>query len=439
MRFKLLNKLFRGYLHAVHNRIFYHSIQRVGVENIPTDGTGTVLVSNHQNALGDPFLFETAFGLRQITIFAMGAVAGMPVVGAFLRWMGVLPAYRLRTDGEGSLYKNAEVFREAGRRLMQGHIVAIYPEATNQTRRWLGTFSEGYLRMAFDAAEAAGFEREIMVVPSAVHYTNYYNMQSDAVLVFGRPIRLSDYYDEYREHPRSVRRDVNHLVRERVHELMLDVRDTDNYEAIDYILSRERRRHDRTMADNLAAEKALLRRIEAKQAADPAAMQQVFADTLAIKQYTLKNGLRDWLFDARFGWGRVAGMWLLMLLSLPLFLFALVPNLLVMLAPEPIVKLIGRIGDKFKLFASGVRYGVSTLLTMPVLYIATFLLEGFLLSWWLAVPHLLLEPLLLLFAYRYHVLAHKLMGATRFLMKRKTAAMGDIIEKRNSINRYIYG
>lgn len=439
MRFKLINKIFRTYLHFVHNRIFYHSIQHVGQENIPTDGSGVVLVSNHQNALGDPFIFETAFGLRQITIFAMGAVAGMPVVGAFLRWMGVLPAYRLRTDGEGSLYKNASVFREAGRRLMGGEIVAIYPEATNQTRRWLGTFSEGYLRMAFDAAETENFKKEVYIVPSAVHYNNYYNMQSDAVIVFGRPIALSDYYEEYQRTPRTARRDVNHLVRERVHEMMLDVRDTENYEAIDYILNRERRRHERTMADNLKAEKTLLRHIEAKQATDPERMKEIFAKTLELKAFTLKHGLRDWLFDAQLSWGRVLAMWLLMLLSLPVFLFALIPNLLVMLAPEPLVKLISKIGEKFVLFASGVRYGVSTLLTMPVLYIATFLIEGFCLSWWLAVPHLLLEPALLLFAYRYHRLAHKLLGATRFLCRRNSPEMKQMTETRNLINKYIYG
>lgn len=439
MKFRLLNRFFRAYMHSVHNGLFYRSVEVVGRENLPQDSEGLIVVANHQNALGDPLLLENCFGSHPVTIFAMGAALNAPVFGAFLRWLGLLPAYRMRTDGEESLSKNAAVFDEAGERLLDGHYVAIFPEATNQTRRWLGEFSEGYLRMAFETAESTGFARDIRILPAAIHYSNWFSMQSDVMIRFGETVSLQPYYELYKTKPRTARRTVNAKVREAVQGMMLDVRDEDNYKAIDYILRRERRNISIPLSERLQREKRLAGRCEDLAAQDPRLFSEKCGEILELKQFTRSHGFRDWLFDVRVQRSKIIYLWTFTLLTLPLFLFSMVPNWLVYLAPIPLVRKVGRIGEKFELFASGIRFLVSAMVTMPVLWVGTMVVEGIFLTWWLAVAHLLLQPFLLLYAWRYMQKFRRLVGATRFLHLLKSPEMDKMVEKRKSIINYIYG
>lgn len=439
MKFSLLNRVFRAYMRSIHNGLFYRSVEIVGRENLQLDSEGLIVVANHQNALGDPLLLENCFGNHPVTIFAMGAALNAPVFGAFLRWLGLLPAYRMRTDGEESLSKNAAVFDEAGERLLGGHYVAIFPEATNQTKRWLGEFSEGYLRMAFETAEATGFSKDIRILPAAIHYSNWFAMQSDVMIRFGEPISLQPYYEKYMTKPRTVRRNVNSKVREAVQEMMLDVRDEENYKAIDYILCRERRNKSIPLSERLQREKRIVAKCETLASENPVLFAEKCRDILEIKQFTKGNGFRDWLFDVKVQRSKILYLWILALLTLPIFLFSMVPNWLVYLAPIPLVKKVGKIGEKFELFASGIRYLVSAMVTMPVLWIGTMLLEGFLLSWWLAVSHLLLQPFLLLYAWRYMQNFRRLVGATHYLHLQRSAEMCEMQRKRKTIIEYIYG
>lgn len=384
MKFALLNRAIRKYMLFVHNHIFYRSVEWEGKENIPTDGSGIIVAANHQNAICGPFLTQFMYGTRQINVFAMGKAFSIPVLGSLMRWFGVMPAYRMRTDGIESVGRNGDVFNVAAEKLLNGETVVIYPEATNQVRRWLGDFSMGYLKLAFGAAEKSGFEKEIKIVPAAEHFNDYFGWQGRALLRFGEPVALSHYYELYKEKPRQACREVNNIVRGRVHELMLDVRDDENYEAIDRILQKDRQNGERSMLENLKAEQARLAEIEKMQPEE----RKVLFERALNGEFDLKKHVTPWYV-------------LMKILLFPLFLISMVPNGLVLLLPEPLVRKIGRMGAKFRMFASGIRYTVSGFVGIPVVYGVTFILECVSVSWWFALLHLLLLPWLLVFGVRY--------------------------------------
>lgn len=384
MKFAFLNRAIRKYMLFVHNHIFYRSVEWEGKENIPTDGSGIIVAANHQNAICGPFLTQFMYGTRQINVFAMGKAFSIPVLGSLMRWFGVMPAYRMRTDGVENVSRNGEAFNIAAEKLLNGETVVIYPEATNQVRRWLGEFSLGYLKLAFGAAEKGGFEKEIKIVPAAEHFNDYFRWQGRALLRFGEPVALSPYYELYREKPRQACREVNNIVRERVHELMLDVRDDENYEAIDRILQKDRQNNERSMLENLKAEQARLAEIENMQADD----RRVLFERALNGEFDEKRHVTPWYV-------------LMKVLLFPLFLISMVPNGLVLLLPEPLVRKIGRLGEKFRMFTSGIRYVVSGFIGIPVVYGVTFILECVFVSWWFALVHLLLLPWLLVFGVRY--------------------------------------
>lgn len=410
MRFYWANRALRHYLTAIY-RLFHRQIEWIGRDKIPTDGDGLIVVCNHQNAINGPFMLETFFNKRQIYIFAMGKALNIPVLGSFIKWLGVLPAYRMRTDGAESLSKNADSFRIAGDLYLQGETLAIYPESTNQICRWLGDFTYGYLRMAFSFAERTDFKKDIRILPMAEHFSNYFHMQSRALVMVGEPVSLAPYYEEYKVKPRTTWRKVNAIIRQQVHEMMLDVQDLENYEAIDCLLSRERRKH-RKLSISLAKEKALLKKIENMAPEDSS---RLFADSLSLKEFEQQNGFRDWIFDTKINWPKILLGWLAMFITLPLFLISLIPNIIVYLAPEPLVRKIDKIGEKFELFASGVRYVVSALVAIPLVWTIAFIVDCCCFGWLLALIHLLIEPLCLCFIWYYIVAFLKMRGMTRFM------------------------
>ena len=149
--------------------------------------------------------------------------------------MGLLPAYRMSHEGLAQVRRNAETFDDVGQALTDGETLMLYPEAGHQDKRWLGTFKLGYLRIAFSAAQQMGFEKDIMILPSCNHYSNYFHARTEMLIKFGEPISLKPYYEEYQAEPRATMMKINSIVRERIKEMMLHVDDLEHYDQIDWL------------------------------------------------------------------------------------------------------------------------------------------------------------------------------------------------------------
>ncbi len=149
-----LYRTFWLYLRFFYNKIFYKRTYKVNGEVIPKNGTPLLIVSNHQNCLNDPLGLVFSFSDRKPYVITRADVFSVsPMADKFLRAIGLLPAFRLDYDGEGALGKNAATFQMSEKALIEGKTVIMYPEACHQDKHWLGTFSLGYTKMAFEAAE----------------------------------------------------------------------------------------------------------------------------------------------------------------------------------------------------------------------------------------------------------------------------------------------
>lgn len=432
---------FRGYLRFVHDRLYYRKTYIVNEDNKTTPGTPTLVACNHQNALNDPLAIQFSFKHRIVNIFARADVLQIPVAGKILRGLGLIPAYRLAHEGEEALQKNYPVFEEAGSRLVHGNTIAIFPEATNQDRHWLGDFSLGYLRLAFQAAERDGFKTDIKILPTALHYDNYFRMQSSVMVKYGTVISLADYYELYKTKPRTAQRKVNELVRAQISEMMLNINDAENYEAIDYLRNTYGIRwalacgvDPKNLPERLDTDKVLCAALENFAQNSPELAKQIFADTLELKRLTTAAGTRDWVFDRKVTLGNVVGRIILLLLLLPLFIFSLWPAYFVFKSPNPLTKKFEAKGGIAKMFIGGVRFVVCALVTIPLFWALAYLIDLSLFNWWIALIHAALLPVLGIFAWYYRLLFIKSRGwLNYFKAKNKSEKFSQWSTKREEL------
>ncbi len=435
LRPSLLFRAFRAYLRFFHNKIYFRRVTFVGRENIPPDGTPLIIACNHQNCMNDPL--HILFSLRRKACFlARADVFSRPLVAKWLRRNGLLPAYRMSFDGESALSKNASTWDVAGTELLSGRTLVIFPEAGHQDNHWLGEFSLGYIRLAFETAARADFATDIKILPACNHYEDYFHMRKDVVIRYGTPISLADYYELYRTKPRTAQREASRKVREQMLGLMLSIDDQANYEAIDYIRNTYGHRYATAcgasathLDEKLTTDRQLVAALDAARQSQPEQVEQLYADVLRLKSETRRLNLRDWNFDKAFSAPIVALQIAVRLLLLPLFVFALVPNILIYHLPKLITR---RLKDR--LFTSSVNFGVSVLVTIPLLYAITFAFDWYFTeSALLAAIHVISLPLLGLFAYRYYIDSIKVISEIRCERLRKTNNFSELAALRSRI------
>ena len=444
---EIIFRVLRSYLRIMHNVFYYKNIYVEGKENIPPKGTPLLIASNHQNALNDALGVEFAFKDSVVSIFARADAFNRPILGKFLRNIYLLPAYRINFEGMDALKNNYEIFSEAGERIISGNSVLIFPEATNQDKRWLGDFSLGYLRMAFETAEKDDFKTDIQILPICNHYSNYFKFREDMMIKCGKPISLAPYYELYKTKPRTAQRNVNALVRKSINDLMLNIEDLDNYDKIDYLRDSYGKKYCEDcggnptyLPDKLESDKALYKELENAKAENPDEVNKLYADTAVLMKNIKRFKITDENFDIPFRPISFVIRLLCLIILFPLFVVASIPNILIFLSPHPLAKKFKKQQGHMVMFVGGIRFAVGALVAFPLIYLLTFLIEGFTLSWKFAAIHVALLPFLGLFAWNYRKFFINLKREWRFKIrsnrsrnKKRGAGLAETIQLRKDI------
>ncbi len=404
-RVSAVYSLFKAYLRSLHNDVYYSKTHIINPENIPGDGTSLLIVSNHQNCLNDPLGILFTINDRKINFITRADVFAIsPLANKFLRSIGLLPAFRMNVDGESSLSKNDETFKMSEEALINGNTVVMFPEAGHQDKHWLGNFSLGYTKLAFEAAEIGNFEKDVQILPSCNHYSHYFGIRNQFMVKFGTPISLQPFYELYKTKPRTAQREVNKLVRAQIESLMLNITDLEHYEAIDFIrnsygvdYAREEGLCPQCLPKKLEADKALFNLLETAKQADTAVVEEVYTTAQELKEELKSAGMNETnLYKKQSTLLNVLSLLGLIILS-PLWLISMVSATPI----YSIAMLIFKKKSKDQMFEGTFLYAISALFTFPLVCLATLLLGWYFVNIWFAIAYVLITPLLLIFAWNY--------------------------------------
>ena len=433
----LFLKAFRAYLQYVNSGLYFRKEHILGLENVPTNGTPVVVVSNHQNCLNDPLCVCLQLTDRRMNFIARANVFKNPIFNKALRAMGLLPAYRMSHEGLGAVSKNQETFDDAGAALNDGETLMLFPEADHQDKRWLGTFKLGYLRIAFAAAEKNNFEQDIMILPSCNHYSNYFHARTDMLIRFGTPISLKPYYERYQQAPRETMVEINKIVRAEIQSMMLHISDIENYDQIDFLrdngygkkYAKSHGYRFNYLPSRLLSDQRLVNELETASKDQPEVMAEIYKDTDTFIKGLKELNIRDWLFQKNPGVGAAALRGLGLILLLPFFLVSIGPTALLFLIPKIFLKAM----IKDKMFFSSFSVAVSAFVSIPICLIIPVILLWIFLGFWWALGYFVAFPIMFVIAWNYMRIFMKFIGTCNFTARKNRAKVKELRKLRTSI------
>ena len=394
-----------------HTRRAYRRFEVHGKEHIPRN-SAVIFGVNHSNTLMDALVLLSADNARKVFI-ARGDIFKNPIVAKILNFLRILPIFRIR-NGVAAVRQNDDTLDKAVDVIHDQVGLYLFPEGMHRTKHSLMRMGKGLFHIAVDANKQFGDESPVYIVPTAIEYGDYFRYRSTAMINFGTPINVTEFFDTTIEENEAA--NIN-LLKERlgneISKLFTFIPDDEDYDAIWEIVKMKNEKrvgwlYKKMLRNRETVSKALKFREEHPEEAKSffgrvmdfakERKRQKISVTSTAKRYPLLNSL----------WKMA-----LLLVGLPYFVASAAVNL-----PTWVITLIIKGKLKDPAFGNTVSYGVQFVMS-PIVFITGTVLLFCHLHW----PWALLGTALLYFSYPlfvdYRELCRRWVSDVRWTFKRK--------------------
>ena len=307
---------------AYSARCHYRHFVVRDASRLPMRG-GYILAPCHQQALMEPLAVLNV--TRRPTVFlARADIFAKPAARAGLTFLKILPVYRIR-DGKSSLSKNAAIFDQSRRVLLDGYPLCLMAEGRHNNRHQLLPLVKGMFRIAGEAQRQMG-SRPLKIYPVGIDFDHYEAPYADVVVYVGEPIDVQQYAEVFETNEPVALNRMRSDVGAAMQHMMHDIRSTRHYDEI-YTLSNILNRDVRKVKglrngawSRFATRQTLSRLLDQMETEEDAAFEPMMETTRRYQALC-----REWRLDERLTaerWNVAA--WLLSSLALLLVVGACV-------------------------------------------------------------------------------------------------------------------
>ena len=377
------------------NNIFYRKVIVLGLDNIHPDDH-VIFAPNHQNALMDALaVLFTHKG--QPVFLARADIFKKKIIASILYFLKILPVYRLR-DGFASLKGNDEIFNKTIDVLKNKNGLVILPEGDHAGFRRLRQLKKGICRVAFQADEATNFKLKIKIIPVGLEFTNYSSYREVLTVVYGKPIEVADYYDEYRESPERALNSLRNRLSSEMKKVMIHIDSEQDYEAIDELRNIINGSFsDDTKTPKIYRDRLLVEKMNRLNNTNPDLYRKICDLSLQVRKDTRDLRLNyPVLAKKKHPLALLIAVATGLVISFPLFIYGNIFNITFLEIPNLQTRKIRDVQ-----FHATMRYGISFVLALVLLPIFLFLSFLIFPNWLIAIPVFLSIPLSGLFAWNY--------------------------------------
>ncbi len=279
----------------------YYKFDIKGIENIPA-GKPVILAPNHVNAFMDPVLIGMSLR-REVRFFARGDVFKGRIAKWALNELNISPMYRIQ-EGYSELKKNDKTFEECRQLLINNKIILMFPEGICIQERRLRPLKKGLARIVFQTAESIDFNKDILIAPIGINYSDAKKFRSKAVLDFGKPISILDYKESYKTDNVKAINEFTKILEEKMTPQLVIIKDPENENLVaaieemyltQWIKNKSADSHD--LKQQYEASKEIAEMINQLSITHPEIVSSLRTKTAKYIQQLNTCELRDHLFD----------------------------------------------------------------------------------------------------------------------------------------------
>ena len=416
----LLYSIGLAYINLLHTRRAYRRFEVHGRENLPKDGA-LVFGVNHSNTLMDAMVLLASSNVKKVFI-ARGDIFKNPVVAKILHFLRILPIFRIR-NGVAAVRQNDETLEKAVDVLRDRVDLFLFPEGMHRTKHSLMRMGKGLFHIAVDANKQFGDQHPIYIVPTAIEYGDYFRFRTTALVNFGEPINVTEFFKNTTEKNEAA--NIN-ILKDKLHneisKLFTFIPDDEDYDAIWEIVKMKNEKRSGGLYKKMLRNRATVDKVLTFREKHPNEAKELFGSVNDFARERVSQKISVTSVSKKRPFLNSLWKFALLLIGLPYFAASAVVNL-----PVWLTTLIIRGKLKDPAFGNTVSFGVELVL-FPIVFAVGTVLFFCKLPWMCALCGIVLLYFSYVFFVDYQELLRRAVSDLRRSFKKKFR------EKYNKLN-----